>query len=79
MGEQDQSSVRCKQCCNDIPQRALLCSECGSYQDWRGWFSVSSTVLALLTALLSVLGIVTPVIINALLPKIRRLSTNTVP
>nr|AWM07765.1 hypothetical protein CIT39_15780 [Bradyrhizobium symbiodeficiens] len=66
MGEQDQSSVRCKQCCNDIPQGALLCSDCGSYQDWRGWFSVSSTVLALLTALLSVLGIVAPVIINAL-------------
>lgn len=66
MGEQDQSSVRCKQCRNDIPQGALLCSNCSSYQDWRGWFSVSSTVLALLTALLSVLGIATPVIINAL-------------
>jgi hypothetical protein len=66
MNEQDQSSILCKQCCNAIPRGARLCSHCNSYQDWRSWFSVSSTVLALLTALVSVLGIATPAVINVL-------------
>ena len=66
MSEQDQSHMLCKQCCNDIPPGARLCSHCSSYQDWRSWFSVSSTVLAMLTALVSVLGIATPAVINVL-------------
>ena len=66
MSEQDQSRMLCKQCCNDIPRGARLCSHCSSYQDWRSWFSVSSTVLALLTAFVSVLGIATPAVINVL-------------
>jgi hypothetical protein len=66
MNEQDQSHMLCKQCCNAIPRGARLCSHCSSYQDWRSWFSVSSTVLALLTALVSVLGIATPAVINVL-------------
>ena len=66
MNEQDQPKVLCKQCCSAIPRGALICSHCSSYQDWRSWFSVSSTVLALLTALVSVLGIATPAIINVL-------------
>jgi hypothetical protein len=66
MNGQDQSHIRCKQCCNDIPRGARLCSYCSSYQDWRSWFSVSSTVLAMLTALVSVLGIATPAVINVL-------------
>lgn len=52
----------CKQCHNPIPVGAKLCSHCGSYQDWRSWFSISTTVLALLTALVSVLGIAIPAI-----------------
>jgi hypothetical protein len=66
MNEQDQSQTLCKQCSNAIPRGARLCSHCSSFQDWRSWFSVSSTVLALLTALVSVLGIATPAVINVL-------------
>jgi hypothetical protein len=66
MNEQDESQMLCKQCCSAIPRGARLCSHCSSYQDWRSWFSVSSTVLALLTALVSVLGIATPAVINVL-------------
>lgn len=66
MNEQDQSQMLCKQCSNAIPRGARLCSHCSSYQDWRSWFSVSNTVLALLTALVSVLGIATPAVINVL-------------
>jgi hypothetical protein len=40
---------------------ARLCSECGSYQDWRGYLNVSSTVLALLVALVSVATAAVPV------------------
>ncbi len=66
MNEQDQPQMLCKQCCNAIPRGAHLCSHCNSYQDWRSWFSVSTTVLALLTALVSVLGIAVPAVINVL-------------
>jgi hypothetical protein len=48
--------VPCRQCRKPIPKGARLCSECKSYQDWRGYLNVSSTVLALLVALISVIG-----------------------
>jgi ribosomal protein L40E len=64
--EQVESQKFCKQCYKTIPKEARLCSHCNSYQDWRSWFSISGTVLALLTALVSVLGIATPAIIKVL-------------
>lgn len=66
MNEEVNLPTLCKQCRNTIPEGALLCSHCGSYQDWRSTFSISSTVIALLTALVSVLGIATPAVINVL-------------
>ncbi|MFK0207218.1 hypothetical protein [Agrobacterium sp. NPDC090283] len=50
----------CKQCCLPIPEKAKICTHCQSHQDWRGFFSISNTVLALLTALVSVLAIAIP-------------------
>jgi hypothetical protein len=58
--------VFCKQCKQPIPVSARLCVHCKSYQDWRGYLSVSSTVLALLVALISVLTAAVPVVTKAL-------------
>ena len=43
----------CSSCALEIPAAARLCSHCKSYQDWRRFLSVSTTTLALLTALVS--------------------------
>lgn len=59
--DQAQSSTKnCTQCCLPIPQEAKICTHCQSHQDWRGLFSISNTVLALLTALVSVLSVAIP-------------------
>jgi hypothetical protein len=52
----------CKQCKNDIPVGARICSKCNSYQDWRIFIPFSNTALALLAALISVVGIAAPAI-----------------
>lgn len=52
----------CKQCKNDIPAGARICSKCSSYQDWRIFIPFSNTALALLAALISVMGIAAPAI-----------------
>ena len=54
----------CKQCKNEIPCGARVCSKCNSYQDWRSIIPFSNTALALLTAFVSVIGIATPAIYN---------------
>jgi hypothetical protein len=64
--------VRCKQCRQPIPADARLCVHCKSHQDWRGHLSISSTILALLVALLSVLTVTVPPVINALRPTTSR-------
>ena len=60
MSNSKQPESLCRQCKNLIPQQARLCSHCNSYQDWRSWFWVSNTTLALLTALVSVISIIAP-------------------
>lgn len=56
---------QCKQCRNEIPQGARICSKCNSYQDWRSVIPFSNTALALLTAFVSVLGIAAPSVYKA--------------
>lgn len=56
----------CKQCRGPIPAGARLCSQCNSYQDWRGKLAVSSNVLALLVALVSVTTAALPAFTKAL-------------
>ncbi len=68
MAEEDPTQSLCKECRNPIPYRARLCSHCNSYQDWRGLFSISTITLALMTALISVIGAVSPAVINMLYP-----------
>ncbi|TDR80106.1 hypothetical protein [Paludibacterium purpuratum] len=50
----------CKQCKSKVPSGANICSICNNYQDWRRFIPISNTVLALLTALVSVIAIAVP-------------------
>lgn len=58
----DVQTELCKQCKNVIPSGARICSKCNSYQDWRSIIPFSNTALALLTALVSVVGIAAPAV-----------------
>jgi len=44
----------CKICRKSIEMGAIKCTECGSFQNWRRHFSISTVVLSLLIALISV-------------------------
>ncbi len=63
----DKSTVQtelCKQCKNEIPCGALVCTKCDSYQDWRSIITFTNKALAWLTALVSIIGIAVPNIYN---------------
>jgi hypothetical protein len=64
---------RCSTCSAEIPRGARICTKCNQFQDWRGFFgrssTVLSTILSLLVALFSVLTTAIPVIHNALTPE----------
>jgi ribosomal protein L40E len=66
-------TVPCRQCRTLISANAKLCRYCSSYQDWRGHLHVSSAVLALLVALVSVLSVTLPAIVGALRPSHSRI------
>jgi hypothetical protein len=57
-------AVACRICQEPIKANAKKCTHCGSYQDWRGQIAVSSTVLALIIALITVLTAAIPVVID---------------
>jgi uncharacterized membrane protein len=59
----------CNVCGEAIKLAARKCIHCESYQDWHADIGMSSTVLSLLIALISVLTISVPVVRNALTPK----------
>lgn len=63
---QDQDFVHCTSCRELIPATAGKCVKCDSYQDWRRFFVFSSTVLALLTALVSVSTSAVPIFVAAI-------------
>jgi hypothetical protein len=60
MDKKSEQFTKCKQCKSEIPIDARLCSACNSYQDWRNYIPFSNTALALLTALISVIGATGP-------------------
>lgn len=51
----------CNACRSEMPFDANLCKECNSVQDWRRYLTFSSTVLALLVSLVSVLTFSIPI------------------
>lgn len=61
-------STICRTCREEIKPGARKCVRCDSYQDWRRFLSMSSSVLALLIALISVLTVAVPIIVVAVHP-----------
>ena len=61
--------MECIVCREDIQEGAIKCNKCGSYQNYRRYFTFSSTVLALLIALISVITWATPILKEAMAPK----------
>lgn len=54
----------CPVCREPIQKGARKCIHCSSMIDWRGWLGISETALALLVALVTVLGATTPRIVE---------------
>lgn len=63
------SAKACVECGSAIPLLAKKCKECDSYQDFRRYTALSSTVLGLLVALVSVLSLGLPPVIRLLSSK----------
>lgn len=63
------ATKQCRYCRFRMPADAIYCTKCQNFQNWRRNLSLSSTVLALLVALASVLGTAVPAILTALTPK----------
>lgn len=67
--ETEDVANRCIACREEIQPRAKVCTHCNQFQDWRRFFGLSSTVLSLLVALVSVLSIAIPAILNVTTPQ----------
>jgi hypothetical protein len=67
-GRKEREVERCISCGELIHLSAVKCKTCGSYQDVRRYLSISSTVLALLVALVSVLTFLIPILTNLFTP-----------
>jgi len=53
-------------CAEPILINAKVCRNCNAFQDWRAWLSTSQATLALIVALVSVIGTAGPSILNAI-------------
>lgn len=61
MSEETQT-VLCRMCKQAIPENATVCFHCCARQGWSKWFGASQVTLALLVALIAVVGGLAPVI-----------------
>jgi hypothetical protein len=68
--------VPCKVCREPVRQGAKKCIHCDSMLDWRGWLGISETALALLVALVSVVGATAPRIVELFTPQFSNLKVN---
>ena len=62
LAEKDAVCVHCR---SAISPGAPRCATCGGYQNWRRHLALSSTVLSLLVALVSVTALAVPVVLDA--------------
>jgi hypothetical protein len=60
---------RCRVCAEPINANARVCINCSSYQGWFSGLGISTSVLAVLTALISVATVAIPILQNAITPK----------
>jgi hypothetical protein len=65
----EQTQKLCRTCSQLIPSLAKKCTHCGDFQDWRSHLGMSTTVLSLLVALVSVSSQAIPVILSAIKPE----------
>jgi len=52
-------------CKKEIPNGAIKCVHCDSFQNWRRYINFSNTLISLLVALISVSALATPIIFKA--------------
>jgi hypothetical protein len=52
----------CKFCCSEVPKTAVICTNCGQYQNWRKYVNLSSVFLSLAIALFTVVSFTLPVL-----------------
>ncbi len=74
MAETTQPTKLCNTCGKPMPAAGLKCTECDTFQDWRRYLVFSTTALALLTALVSVVATSIPLITTALTTDNSRMS-----
>jgi hypothetical protein len=74
IGGQVAERVPCPVCREPIARGARKCTECGSDLGWRRFFIFGNTTLALLTALVSVIGASYPAFKSMLTPRVSVLS-----
>ena len=55
MSDTEAPTKLCKYCQKPMPHKAVICTECTSWQNWRGKLNVSVPVLSLLLALATVI------------------------
>lgn len=56
--------MECRLCREEIKDGALKCIECGAFQDWRRYLSLSNTTLALIIALITTISAAGPKVIQ---------------
>src|SRR5262249_52769347 len=61
--------MKCLVCREEIASGAAKCVHCDSYQDWRRFMNLSTPILSLLIALISVLTVAVPVVERVLTRK----------
>jgi hypothetical protein len=74
LGKSADIMVPCGICREPIRQGAKKCIHCTSMLDWHGWLGISETALALLVALVSVIGATAPRLVELFTPQSSKLS-----
>ena len=64
MGDDEIRSKKCWACSAELRETQQYCTECKSWQNYRKHLNLSSSILSLLIALISVLGVLGPTILN---------------
>ena len=74
--EKPADTMQCPVCRETIKAGARKCVECNSDLDWKRYFTLSNTTLALLTALVSVVGSSYPGIKKMMTPEVSSISVH---